>query len=130
MLASELERVYAARRRVNNTHNARLDVLEALPGYSGRRGPGVRRSTPRMENTEGLRRGLVSDDGEEVPGDKASEEDAWRQGESSKDSTGHIEQDTPDDEIAEDLIELSAQFSADLRLVRGVPQSMLHQFAL
>lgn len=83
-----------------------------------------------MENTEGLRRGLVSDDGEEVPGDKASEEDAWRQGESSKDSTGHIEQDTLDDEIAEDLIELSAQFSADLRLVRGVPQSMLHQFAL
>lgn len=130
VLASELERVYAARRRVNNTHNTCLDVLEALPGYSGRCGPGVRRSTPRMENAEGSRRGLVSDDGEEVLRDKASEEDAWRQGESSKDSTGHIEQDAPDDEIAEDLIELSVQFSADLRLVRGVPKSMLHQFAL
>lgn len=83
-----------------------------------------------MENTEGSCRGSVNDDGEEVPGNKASEEDAWRQGESSKDSMGHIEQNALDNEIAEDLIELLVQFYADLRLMCGVLKSMLHQFAL
>lgn len=84
-----------------------------------------------MENDkEDLHRGLASDSGAEISGANTPEEDAWRQGESSKDSVGHIEQDAPDDEIADNLIELSTQFSADLKFVRGVPRSMLHEFTL
>ena len=84
-----------------------------------------------MENDkEDLCRGLASDGRVDISGANAPEEDAWRQGESSKDSMGNIEEDAPDDEIADNLIELSTQFSADLKFVRGVPRSMLHEFTL
>lgn len=129
-LASELQRVYAARRRVNNTHNTRLDILEALPNYTGRRGPGIRRRASHTHNEGDLRSGLVGDNGEGIRGRETSEEDAWRQGEVGRDSAGHIEMDAPDDEVSEGLLDLSEQFSADLRLERGVPKSMLHEYAL
>ena len=77
-----------------------------------------------------MHRGLASDGRAEISGANAPEEDAWRQGKSSKDSTGHIAQDAPDDEIADNLIELSVQFSADLKFVHGVPRSTLHEFTL
>ena len=98
VLASELMRVYATQRQVNNTHNTCLDALKALPGYSGHCGPGVCRSAAPLENDkEDLHRGLASDSGAEISGANTPEKDAWRQGESSKDSVGHIEQDAPDD---------------------------------
>ena len=77
-----------------------------------------------------MHRGLASDGRVDISGANAPEEDAWRQGESSKDSMWHIEQDAPDDEIADDLIELSAQFFVDLKFVHGVLRSMLHEFTL
>ena len=69
VLASELMRVYATQRRVNNIHNTHLDALKALPGYSGCHGPGVCRSAAPLENDEeDLRRGLASDGRAEISG--------------------------------------------------------------
>lgn len=59
-----------------------------------------------------------------------SAEDVWRQGGCDGGGAGHIEQDAPDDKVSEGLIDLTEQFSADLRLDNGVPATMLYEFAL
>lgn len=120
-LSSELHRIFAVRRRVNATHIQHLDTLEALPGYSGRRGPGIRRGASSFADSVESREEMTTHD-------EVSADDVWRQGRTDGSSMGHIEQDAPDDEISEGLLDLTEQFSADLRLVDTVPENMLYEF--
>lgn len=120
-LASEIQRIYSARERVNNNHIERLDALEALSGYTGKCGLGTRKVTAdnggNLHGGSAARRNLTLDD-------------IWRQGGADASGTDNIEQDAPDDEISEGLLDLTEHFSADLRLVNGVPENMLYDFAL
>lgn len=125
-LASELERLWAQRRRVNATHIERLDILEAIAGYAGRRGRGVRKGKSCVGSGEEVSHG--SADGSGVPADKSNEDDIWRQGREDSGGRNSVQDDAPDDEVSEGILDLTEQFSADLRLVNGVPETMLFQF--
>lgn len=122
-LASELQRMYDVRRRENNTHSTRLDILEALPGFTGMRGPGKRKDTSGGDIGEGSSQGALAAQGE-------SEDDIWRQGILGGNSAGGVQQDEPDDELSEGLLDVTERFSMDLRLVSGIPESMLYEFAV
>ena len=74
-----------------------------------------------------MQRGLGHWEG--LTGEAVNESD-WREGDVGGSSTGHIEQDMPDDEISEGILDLTEQFSQDLWFVDGVPDSMLHTFTL
>lgn len=78
-----------------------------------------------MDDEEGSQRGLKS-----YREGTADEDDEWRQGGVGRDSTGHFKQDMPDDEVSEGILDLTGQFSTELRLVNGVPDMMLHTFTV
>lgn len=126
-LASELERLWAARRRVNAAHNIRLDILEGITGYAGHRGRGVRKNTSSVGDGREMSTGSADVGGERVGGLSAG--DIWRQGEEGTTVNDSVYDDSPDDEVSEGLVDLTEQFSADLRLVNGVPEAMLFEFA-
>ena len=88
-----------------------LDALEHLDGYAGIQGAGVCKDTSFVDNEEELQRGLGHREG--LTGE-AINESKWREGGVGGSSTGHIEQDAPDDEISEGILDLTEQFSQDL----------------
>lgn len=120
-LARELQRMYSARQRVNSNHIERLNALEALVGYTGKRGLSTRKEAPNCGG-DLYRGGAAHKD--------PTLDDIWRQGGTDASGTDNIEQDGPDDEISERILDLTEHFSADLRLVNGVPENMLYDFAL
>ena len=110
-LAFVLERIWAVQWHINNTHMEHLNALECLDGYAGIQGAGVCKDTSFVDNKEELQRGLGHWEG--LTGEAVNESD-WREGDVGGSSTGHIEQDMPDDEISEGILDLTEQFSQDL----------------
>lgn len=116
-LAFKIQRLYNVRRRVNITHSRVLDDIDALPGFSGIRGPGVRCNI----DVDHLQLPV------ELPADCNAEEDNWRQGDDT--GAGDVGNGEPDDKIAEQLIDLTEAFAGNMRLVDGIPESMMFQWA-
>ena len=104
-----------------------LDALECLDGYAGIQGAGICKDMSFVDNEEELQRGLGHQEG--LTGEVVNESE-WREGDVGGSSTGHIEQDVPDNEISEGILDLTEQFSQDLQFVDGVPDTMLHTFTL
>ncbi|KAG1774964.1 hypothetical protein EV702DRAFT_1180545 [Suillus placidus] len=77
MLAQEVEELRMRRLRINSVHIARLDAIEALPGFSGSRGCGNRRggSTPSKDPAL-IHMDAVDEDGE---WDEIAADDAWNE---------------------------------------------------
>ena len=110
-LAFVLKRIWAVRWHIKNTHIKCLNALECLDGYAGIQGAGVCKDTSFVDNKEELQRGLGHWEG--LIGEVVNES-GWREGDVGGSSTGHIEQDAPDDEISEGILDLTEQFSQDL----------------
>ena len=110
-LAFVLKRIWAVQWHINNTHIKCLNALEHLDGYAGIQGAGVCKDTSFVDNEEELQRGLGHWEG--LIGEVVNESE-WREGDAGGSSTGHIEQDAPDNEISEGILDLTEQFSQDL----------------
>lgn len=120
-LAHALQQMYNTRHRVNTTHNIRLDKLEALRGYSGRRGAGIRKNM-NTASTPSLGQDAMQDDEERhvremsTTGDESSDGEGDGDGDEDRDGDGDGEM---DEDIAGEVGDLAAAFSADLRVDDG-----------
>ena len=88
-----------------------LGALKCLDGYAGIQGAGVHKDMSFVDNKEELQRGLGHQEG--LTGEVVNESE-WREGDVGGSFTGHIEQDMPDNEISEGILDLTKQFSQDL----------------
>jgi hypothetical protein len=130
LLAAEIQNQYATRRRINTTHILRIGAIEALPGFSGICGPGIRCGAS-VNEIETMVPTFVGGS----PDERAYISDAERAGTGMADGEvddevdgdlGHV-----GDDLDEQIIGLTDVIANDLQpSVNDVPESMMFSWSM
>lgn len=117
LLAVAVQQTFNTRRRINNTHLARLEVLYALPGFTGIRGCGVRAAEGEMVGEGAALSGPSTAD------DAFEERDYDAAGALVGHEGASGDEDEPDDAM-QSLLDGLARLVAD----DNIPDHMMHQW--